>query len=71
MIWETIARILVTIPSIIYAVILILSALGFVLLLALTMWRSIKDRHEGHLVADVLGILFVIILVGLGLIFGS
>jgi hypothetical protein len=62
---------LVTIPSIIYAVILTLSVLGFIVTIALIMWRSVKDRYEGHLAADIIGIVFVIILVGLGLIFGN
>jgi hypothetical protein len=71
MIWEIIADILVIIPKIIYALVVVFAALGFIALLVLSIRGLAKERKEEDFVPHLLGFIFFIILVSIGFIFGS
>jgi hypothetical protein len=71
MIWEIIAHILVIIPTIIYVLVAVFAALGFIALLVLLIRGLVKEREGKDFVPHILGFIFFIILVSVGFIFGS
>jgi uncharacterized membrane protein YqjE len=71
MIWDIIAHIFVIMPTIIYVLVVVFAALGFMALLVLLIRGLVIERKEKDFVSHLLGFIFFIILVSVGFIFGS
>jgi len=70
MFWEIIAYIFVIIPKIMYALVVVFVALGFIALFVSLIRGLAKERGKKDFAPHLLGFIFFIILVSIGFIFG-